>query len=153
MIHYHLKSFDELTAQELYYILKLRQDVFVIEQQCIYEDCDMKDLNAFHLFGVDEKSLVSYCRILPAGLSYENYCAIGRVVTTHNVRKMGLGKQLMDKAIECCTLKFKEDIKISAQYHLEKFYNGLGFQTVSEVYLEDDIPHVAMLRKQKIAEK
>lgn len=149
MIQYFIKPFHDLTPHELYSILKLRQDVFLIEQECIYEDCDLKDFEALHLFGIEDDSLVSYCRILPKGLVYENYCAIGRVLTAITHRKKGLGRELMLKSIEYCASAYKDDIKISAQSHLELFYASLGFITISEVYLEDNIPHVAMLRKAK----
>lgn len=150
MITFSIKRFSELTVHELYSIIKLRQDIFVIEQQCIYEDCDGKDIESLHVLGLYDSEIVAYCRILPKGLSYDSYCAIGRVLTSATSRKNGFGRQLMIHAIDYCETHFKENIKISAQHHLEPFYQSLGFDTISEVYLEDDIPHVAMVREKKV---
>ena len=140
-------SFDDLTAGELYRILKARADVFVIEQQCIYPDADDKDYDAQHLILWDSGQLAAYCRLLPPGISYPNYASIGRVLTTLPFRKQGLGRLLMHEAIKQCIALYDTDIKISAQSYLEHFYQSLGFETISEPYLEVDIPHVAMLLK------
>lgn len=145
-INWEYKSFNELTTLQLYTILQLRNDVFVLEQACLYQDADGKDQASFHLCGWDEnESLIAYCRILPPGLSYSQP-SIGRVLTAFNHRKTGAGKLLMQQAIEECLEQFKCDqIKISAQLYLQKFYQALGFKTVGPSYLEDNIPHIEMI--------
>ncbi|MBL7765257.1 MAG: GNAT family N-acetyltransferase [Chitinophagaceae bacterium] len=145
MIEIKYKTFDELTTRELYQIIQLRIEVFVIEQNCPYQDCDDKDLQSMHLMFWKENKLAAYCRILPPGISYEGYTSIGRVVTHPAFRKQALGKQLMNDAIDRCKHIDPSPIKISAQAYLEKFYQDLGFETISEPYLEDDIPHIAMV--------
>ncbi|HEM5146149.1 TPA: GNAT family N-acetyltransferase [Streptococcus suis] len=144
-MQWEIKAFDQLSLQELYGILTLRVDVFVVEQACPYPEVDGKDPNCLHLFGTDEGELVAYLRILPAGLSYDEV-SIGRVVIKSSHRGKGLGRPMMEQAIHFITNEWKErQIKIGAQAHLEKFYSSLGFEPVSEVYLEDDIPHLDML--------
>jgi ElaA protein len=147
-VNYSIKKFEDLTAIEVYDMLKLRADVFVIEQQCIYQDCDDKDKTAFHLLGFYEHTLVAYCRLLDEGISYSGYSSIGRVLTHIAFRNKQIGKELMQRAIDFSLKNFSFPIKISAQAYLEKFYTELGFTTVSEIYLEDDIPHIAMIYKQ-----
>jgi ElaA protein len=147
MITYKIKHFDELTNHEVYDMLQLRADVFVIEQKCIYQDCDNKDKESFHLLLYKGNQLVAYCRLMRKGLSYAEYCSIGRVVTHPLFRHQKHGLNLMLKAIDFCKTTFNESIKISAQAYLEKFYTDLGFNVVSEPYLEDDIPHIAMTLK------
>ncbi|HFI0702047.1 TPA: GNAT family N-acetyltransferase [Streptococcus suis] len=144
-MQWEIKAFDQLSLQELYGILTLRVDVFVVEQACPYPEVDGKDPNCLHLLGTDEGELVAYLRILPAGLSYDEV-SIGRVVIKSSHRGKGLGRPMMEQAIHFITNEWKErQIKIGAQAHLEKFYSSLGFEAVSEVYLEDDIPHLDML--------
>ncbi|MEI4302474.1 GNAT family N-acetyltransferase [Streptococcus suis] len=144
-MQWEIKAFDQLSLQELYGILTLRVDVFVVEQACPYPEVDGKDPNCLHLLGTDEGELVAYLRILPAGLSYDEV-SIGRVVIKPSHRGKGLGRPMMEQAIHFITNEWKErQIKIGAQAHLEKFYSSLGFEAVSEVYLEDDIPHLDML--------
>ncbi|MBM7268041.1 GNAT family N-acetyltransferase [Streptococcus sp. 2018037] len=144
-MQWEIKVFDQLSLQELYGILTLRVDVFVVEQACPYPEVDGKDPNCLHLLGTDEGELVAYLRILPAGLSYDEV-SIGRVVIKSSHRGKGLGRPMMEQAIHFITNEWKErQIKIGAQAHLEKFYSSLGFEPVSEVYLEDDIPHLDML--------
>ncbi|MGQ7336699.1 GNAT family N-acetyltransferase [Streptococcus suis] len=144
-MQWEIKSFDQLSLQELYTILTLRVDVFVVEQACPYPEVDGKDPNCLHLLGMDNGELVAYLRILPAGLSYDEV-SIGRVVIKSSHRGKGLGRPMMEQAIHFITNEWKESqIKIGAQAHLEKFYSSLGFEAVSEVYLEDDIPHLDML--------
>lgn len=139
-----LKPFNELTLQELYAVLQLRMEVFVVEQHCPYLDCDDKDIHAHHLLFWQDGELAAYCRLLPQGISYENYCSIGRVVTKPSHRGKGLGIELMRDAIHQCKILFNRPIKISAQSYLEKFYTELGFEVCTEEYLEDDIPHKGM---------
>lgn len=142
---WEIKAFDQLSLQELYTILTLRADVFVVEQACPYPEVDGKDPNCLHLLGTDEGGLVAYLRILSAGLSYDEV-SIGRVVIKPSHRGKGLGRPMMEQAIHYITTEWKESqIKIGAQAHLAKFYGSLGFEAVSEVYLEDDIPHLDML--------
>ena len=143
------KHFNELTTAELYDILWLRSKVFVVEQNCVYLDNDYKDQESYHLMGTVDGKLAAYVRILPPGLSYEE-ASIGRVLTNPDFRRTGLGKELMQKAIQkTCSQFGVNTIKISAQCYLLKFYTELGFQAYGEEYLEDDIPHVAMIFQQK----
>jgi ElaA protein len=140
-----LKKFEELTPFELYAILQLRNAIFVVEQNCVYQDLDNKDLKSYHLMGYEENVLVAYTRILPAGISYVE-SSIGRVVVLQAARKNGTGKKLMQKSIENLFSLFgKMPIKIGAQLYLQKFYESLGFQQTSNVYLEDGIEHIEML--------
>lgn len=139
------KIFDALTVSELYNVLKLRSEVFVVEQNCVYQDADGKDAASHHLCGWLHNQLVAYCRILPPGLSYPE-ASIGRVLTHIAHRKDGYGKQLMMQAINKTYMLYPEaSIKIGAQQYLLAFYNNLGFQTLGEPYLEDGIPHVTMI--------
>ncbi|NQQ33200.1 GNAT family N-acetyltransferase [Streptococcus suis] len=143
-MQWEIKAFDQLSLQELYTILTLRTNVFVVEQACPYPEVDGKDPNCLHLLGTINGELVAYLRILPAGLSYDEV-SIGRVVIKSSHRGKGLGRSMMEQAIRYITNEWKESqIKIGAQAHLEKFYSSLGFEPVSEVYLEDDIPHLDM---------
>ncbi|QTV06102.1 GNAT family N-acetyltransferase [Faecalibacter bovis] len=145
---WHYKLFDELSAKELYQIIQLRNEVFVIEQDCIYQDADGKDLKCGHLWATINDDIVAYSRIVPKGVSYENEPSIGRVVTSDKVRGMGLGKQLIEYSIQTIENRlFTSSIRISAQLYLKAFYESFGFEQVSEEYLEDDIPHIEMLRK------
>ncbi len=141
------KKFDELTAAELYAIIRLRNEVFVIEQNCIYQDADDKDSPSFHLAGWKDNDLVAYCRIMPPGISYHE-CSIGRVVSSPKYRKTGAGRELMQLAISRAFTQFNTTlIKIGAQLYLKDFYTSLGFTLSSELYLEDGIPHIEMLLK------
>lgn len=147
MTNYHLiKSFNEFSIHELYAVLRLRNEVFIIEQNCPYLDLDGKDQESFHLLYYVEDQLAAYTRLLPAGLSYEEP-SIGRVITAPSFRGIGLGKLLMEASIDGCYEKFGIcGIRISAQYHLSKFYSSLGFAEVGQVYDEDGIPHIQMFR-------
>jgi len=138
------KSFNELTPQELYSILKLRSEVFVVEQNCVYLDTDNKDQSSFHLCGWNENDLVAYARILPPGLAFEE-ASIGRVVSNPKYRKTGSGRVLMQHAIEKTLSQFGiSTIRIGAQLYLLSFYTSLGFKIAGPEYLEDGIPHVEM---------
>jgi ElaA protein len=145
MLIFKSKPFAELNTHELYAIIQLRLEVFVMEQNCFYQDCDSKDLKAIHLMGFKEEVLVAYCRILPEWVSYKDNCSIGRVLTKSTIRGQSYGKVLMQHAIECCRKAFNSGIRISAQAYLEKFYCDLGFVKITEVYLEDGIEHVGMV--------
>lgn len=141
-----IKSFDELTNHEMYNMLRLRSDVFVVEQNCPYLDLDNKDQKGFHLLYYVDNELAGVTRLLPKAVSYDEV-SIGRVVIAKSHRGLGLGVKLMEASIEGCEEKFgKEPIRISAQYHLSKFYQSLGFVEQGEVYDEDGIPHIGMLR-------
>ncbi|HSN61326.1 MAG TPA: GNAT family N-acetyltransferase [Ferruginibacter sp.] len=140
------KKFEELTVTELYCILKLRSEVFVVEQNCVYLDADGRDPASYHLCGWLHNQLVAYCRILPLGISYTDHASIGRVVTHPAHRKDGYGKTLMQKAIKKTYALYNvTDIKIGAQQYLLKFYSELGFRPIEDPYLEDGIPHISML--------
>ncbi len=143
------KHFDELSTRELYTILQLRMEVFSMEQQCAYQDCDDRDLVCYHLMGMQNNEMVAYSRLLPKGVSYDDYCAIGRVLTKANVRGQQIGKELIKKSIELCNVLFNEKIKIGAQSYLEKFYADFGFVSTGHLYLEDEIPHMSMVLHEK----
>lgn len=141
-----VKSYDELTRDELYVILQLRSEVFVVEQDCVYQDIDGKDHNALHVLGWVEGSLAAYTRCFPEG-TYFKEASIGRVVVGEHHRKDGLGQQIMEASIDAITTRFNtQTIKLSAQTYLIKFYNRLGFTSTGTEYLEDGIPHIAMIR-------
>ena len=139
------KSFDALTTNELYALLQLRAEVFVVEQDCVYQDVDGKDQKAIHVLGYKDHDLVAYTRIFRPG-DYFKQASIGRVVVRKNERQHKYGYQLMQHSIAVILHQFNEaDIKISAQTYLEKFYNNLGFKETGDRYLEDGIPHMSML--------
>jgi ElaA protein len=146
--HFICKPFDQLTTQELYAILRVRQEVFAVEQNIVYQDCDNKDQHCLHLWAYNDKQdIVAYARLVEPGISYEGYCSIGRVLTTLDSRGENYGKQLMQQAITLCKQHYGGGIKISAQQYLEKFYQGLGFTTYTEPYIEEDIMHIGMVLK------
>lgn len=143
-MNFVLKPYKELTVDELYEALKLRSAIFVIEQNCNYQDMDDKDQGSYHLLGYDDGKLVAYARVLPKGLSYKE-ASIGRVVVDKNFRGRSAGKELMNRAIaDAMELFSTNEIVISAQCYLERFYGDLGFKIEGESYLEDDIPHIKM---------
>jgi ElaA protein len=143
------KPFSGLTLQELYAILQLRMEVFIVEQNCPFMDCDSPDFKSWHLMGMENGKLLAYARLIPAGISYRE-SSIGRIVTSPAARRKGLGKELMKESIQRIKLLFNTDtIRIGAQLYLEHFYNSFGFLKDSEVYLEDNIPHIEMLIKPK----
>jgi ElaA protein len=140
------KSFSELTTTELYQILQLRSEVFVVEQDCVYQDVDGKDQKSLHIFGFKNDKIVAYTRIFKPG-HYFNNASIGRVVVAASERKYGYGHDVMKASIQAIETHFKvDDITISAQVYLQKFYESHGFKKVGEEYLEDGIPHIEMLR-------
>jgi ElaA protein len=142
------KPFDELTSLELYALLQLRSEVFVVEQNCVFLDMDDKDQLCHHLLGYKGDLLAAYTRIVPKGVSYDDYDSIGRVVSSPRVRGEGRGKELMEESIRRLQdLYGVVPIKIGAQLYLKKFYESLGFQQCGEVYDEDGIDHIPMLRK------
>ncbi len=149
-ISWEIKPFNKLGMDVMYDILKLRVDVFVVEQRCPYNEIDGKDRHSkvLHLFGKNEDGeLAAYLRILPPGLSY-NEVSIGRVVVAKNSRGHGICDAMVEKAFEHISSEFpKKNIKIGAQVYLKGFYQSHGFETASDEYLEDGIPHIDMLRK------
>ena len=139
------KKFDELTNRELYAVLQLRSEVFVVEQNCVYQDIDDKDLKSFHLMAFDGDILAAYSRVLAPGMSFKE-ASIGRVITKPSHRRKGIGVMLIQKAIVATSNTFaSKQIKIGAQLYLKKFYEGFGFVQTSEVFLEDGIEHIEML--------
>lgn len=142
---YNIKHYDLLTKDELYQIMKLRNEVFVVEQTCVYQDIDGKDTDAYHLCCYDGDELVGYLRILDHGQSY-NEISIGRVLVKETHRDKKIGKLIMNESIDYIKEVLNETVvRISAQAYLQKFYTSLGFEIVSEEYLEDEIPHIEML--------
>ena len=136
------KTFQELTTDELYQILQLRSEVFVVEQDCIYQDIDGKDQKALHVFGKINNQIIAYTRIFKAGDYFDN-ASIGRVVVKESERSSGYGFDLMEASIKAVQEKFNTvNITISAQVYLTKFYNSLGFKQIGEGYLEDGISHI-----------
>lgn len=141
-----VKKFDELSACELYEILKLRSEVFVVEQNCVYLDLDDKDKSAWHVWISSGDEVVACARVLDVNVSYKDSLSIGRVVSKY--RGVGLGSAVMEAAIEVALQKYgKLSITISAQKYATEFYEKFGFKVSSEPYLEDDILHVKMTRK------
>ena len=146
MLDIYIKSFNELSLEELYYLLQLRSEVFVVEQDCVYQDVDGKDQKALHIIGKKDNVIIAYTRIFKQG-DYFKEASIGRVVVSEKARHLKYGHQLMVASIKVIENSFHtKEIKLSAQKYLEKFYNNLGFKTIGEPYLEDGIPHIAMVK-------
>ncbi len=144
-IHWVSKPFNQLSVKELYAILQLRAQVFVVEQQCAYQDMDGKDPAGYQLMAWKGNKLIAVTRILPPGISYPEP-SIGRVVVHPEERREGLGTELMERSINECYLLFgRRPIKIGAQLYLKKFYESMGFVQCSEVYDEDGIDHIKMI--------
>lgn len=140
-----LKKFEELTTLELHNIVRERINIFVLEQNCIYEELDGLDLKSYHLFKEENNNIIAYLRIIPKGLVYDEV-AIGRVLTVKEYRGKRIFTELMKKAINFIENELNEkSIKISAQEHLRKAYGKFEFKEVSEVYLDVNIPHVEMV--------
>ena len=145
MTSWTCKTFTELTPDELYAILRLRSEVFVVEQNCVFLDMDNKDQKCHHLMGWRDDTLVGYSRLLGSGISYVE-SSIGRIVTSPTARGLGVGRDLLDKSIETLyRLYGKQPIRIGAQCYLTKFYESFGFVQKGEIYLEDGIEHIEML--------
>ena len=148
-VYWYLKHFRDLTTTELYQILQLRNEVFIVEQNCPFQDLDDKDFYSFHFMGfdTDTQKIVAYTRLLPPGVSYTE-ASIGRVVTSPISRGTGIGKVLMQKSLDTLEEMFASaNIRIGAQLYLKNFYESFGFQQDSEVYLEDGIEHILMIRE------
>lgn len=144
---FKIKRFNELSTQELYQILQGRSEVFVVEQNCVYQDIDGKDQKAIHVLGYIEEDLAAYCRLFDAGDYFEE-SSIGRVIVSPKHRDKKLGHELMKVAIATIAKEYNQtEITISAQQYLQKFYESHGFVQTSEMYLEDDIPHIEMKKQ------
>lgn len=158
MHKFYSRTFSELSNTELYRLLVLRQQVFILEQSCLYPDLDGKDLNALHILGYgspsdDTEELVAYSRILSPGVRFEEV-SIGRVVTAQGQRKKSVGRELMRFSLSQCESLFpQQSIRISAQAHLEAFYAEFGFDVASSLYDEDGIPHIEMLRSSSLGSR
>lgn len=147
MITWQCKFFSELSNVEVYKILQLRNEVFIVEQNCVYKDCDDKDFKAWHLCGWDGPNLIAYTRLFDKGISYSDAASIGRVITALSVRGKSIGKELMLCSIKKIEELFGETtIRISAQLYLKRFYESFSFVQKGDVYLEDGIEHISMLR-------
>lgn len=144
-LRWTLQRFDELTVHELYSILQLRMEVFMVEQQCTYLDADDNDQKAWHLCAWKGSELIAYTRLFAPGMMYAE-AAIGRVVNKRSMRGSGIGKELMQRSIAAVYQLFGHtSIRIGAQFYLKKFYESLGFQQDSDIYLEDRIEHIKMI--------
>lgn len=147
MLEITIKTFQELTTKELYDLIQLRVDVFCVEQNCVYQDLDGKDEKAIHIIGKKNNKIIAYTRVFKPG-DYFKESSIGRVVVRKDERQHKYGYDIMKASIQAVKEYFNETtIKLSAQTYLRKFYNNLGFKEIGEEYLEDGIPHVAMIRK------
>ena len=141
-----VKNFEELSTKELYELLQLRSEVFVVEQDCVYQDIDGKDERALHVLGWEDGILVAYARCFQSG-DYFDDAAIGRILVRENYRKLGYGHEITKASIEAIKINYKADtIKISAQIYLVIFYESHGFKAIGDRYMEDGIPHIAMIR-------
>jgi ElaA protein len=144
------KTFNELNANELYALLRLRSEVFVVEQNCIFLDMDNNDQKAYHTIGFIGEEVVATTRLFDKNIMYDGYQSIGRVVGSPRHRGLGIGKALMQYSIQECERLFgKGPIKIGAQLYLKKFYNEQGFEQSGDIYLEDEIDHIPMIRAEK----
>ena len=140
------KQFNELSPEVLYEILQLRSEVFVVEQDCVYQDVDGKDKIAIHVLGYHDKKLVAYTRIFKSGDYFKN-ASFGRVLVAKNFREHGYGKEVLRATIETLAkINPRSTIEISAQTYLKRFYENFGFKMVGEEYLEDGIPHICMVK-------
>jgi ElaA protein len=146
MLKIETKTFQELTTKDLYDLLQLRSEVFVVEQNCVYQDLDGKDEKALHVIGTKNNKIIAYTRVFKPG-DYFDKASIGRVVVSKDERQHKYGYDIMEASIKTIKDNFNESsIKLSAQTYLKKFYTNLGFTAVGEEYLEDGIPHVIMIK-------
>ena len=146
MITIGVKTFQELSTGELYDLLQLRSEIFVVEQECVYQDIDGKDLDALHVLGYKDEKLVAYTRVLKPGAYYKE-AAVGRVAVRAGERSHNYGKDIMMASLDAVKRYFNETaVRLSAQVYLTRFYTDMGFETIGEEYLEDGIPHIEMLK-------
>lgn len=143
--HWILKEWQDLSTDELYAVLKLRQEVFVVEQDCPYLDCDDIDQKALHLWAEADGDTVAYARIIPPGELYPEV-SIGRVISAQKHRRSGWGRSIMDKAVSVCETQYPGPIRIMAQSYLLAFYRSYGFVEEGDEFLEDGLPHYYMVR-------
>jgi ElaA protein len=144
-MNWKLKSFNELSTHELYGILLVRTQVFVVEQECPYLEVDGKDLHAYHLYKEENGEVVAYSRLLPAGVSYKE-ASIGRVLVKEDYRGKGLASELVKSGLDFIHDELGErTVKIQAQEYLREFYGSFGFRAITETYLDDGIPHIDMI--------
>jgi len=147
MIEIKIKTFKDLSTKELYDLLQLRSEVFVVEQDCVYQDIDGKDKKALHVIGYKNNLIIAYTRVFAPGDYFKN-ASIGRVVVSKEQRQFKYGYKIMEASINTINKRFGETtVELSAQTYLKQFYNNLGFESVGEAYLEDGIPHIAMIKK------
>lgn len=147
MVIWKIKYFSGITTNELYQILKVRQEVFIVEQATYYLDADDTDQKAIHIWAEKDDKVVAYCRVFPEGVKYRE-ASIGRVLTHPDYRKLRLGKTLVDYAVTVIENRYNtSEIRISAQDYLINFYQSYGFLDTGKKYLEDELPHTEMLRK------
>ena len=145
-LYFKIVNFSSLNISELYAMLQLRAEVFVVEQDCVYQDIDAKDQYALHIIGKKDTKIIAYTRVFKGG-DYFKEASIGRVVVSLKDRHLNYGQQIMETSIVAIKNNYDtSEIKISAQKYLENFYNNLGFKTIGDPYLEDGIPHIAMLK-------
>lgn len=150
-IQWILKKFDDLTPRELYAAIRLRNEVFVVEQNCVFQDADNKDPYCWHLMRWDNDDLTAYTRLVPPGIAY-NEPSIGRVVTSPSARRSGAGKQLIEESLKHLQALFgNTPVRIGAQLYLKSFYGSFGFKQTGEIYLEDGIEHIEMLLNPSIS--
>jgi ElaA protein len=148
-LEWRILKFEEFDVNLLYEVLKLRVDVFVVEQNCAYPELDTYDQQSLHLLCIEKEEVIAYCRVLPPGEKYD-VCSIGRVIVKEKARGTGVARQLMVKAIEEAEDAWNiQTIHLCAQSHLQNFYGSLGFVTMSDVFDEDGIPHVNMVRNKR----
>ncbi len=140
----HVKEFNSLTASDIYKILKLRQDIFIIEQDCIYEDIDNLDQSSEHLMLFDGETLVAYSRIVPPGKKFEDY-SIGRIIVEKGYRGKNFGREIVKKSLSILKERNADIVRIEAQEYLLDFYTSLGFRAISDSYPVDGIPHIEMI--------
>lgn len=144
-IEWICKPFRDLTLVELYAIMQLRIEVFIVEQNCIFQDADDKDQQSYHMMAWINQKLIGYTRLIPPGVSYTE-ASIGRVATFPKMRKAGIGRKIMEKSIDMIySLWNKQPVRIGAQLYLKKFYESFGFQQSSDIYIEDNIEHIQMI--------
>lgn len=150
-LEWQLKEFDDLSPHQVYALLQLRSAVFVVEQNCVFLDADDKDQECFHLLGSTKNKLVAYTRIVPPGIIYKE-ASIGRVITALSVRREGAGRALMLQSLQTIHQLYGiVPIKIGAQLYLKKFYESFGFLKLGEVYMEDGIEHIYMIKEANIS--
>lgn len=145
MMNLKIKKFDELTGREVYEILRARSEVFMVGQNFVYNDEDGKDLDAVHVMIKEEEKVIAYLRILKAGVSYKDAPSMGRVLVIKEARRRGLAKQIVQAAIDYIFNDLNEEkITIGAQEYLRDFYLSFGFKAISDIYIENSIPHIDM---------